>query len=242
MPESSIIVPHYRTPKHLRLCLGLVQHYTPEPHELIVVDNGSEAGEIEFVQEIQNTILVRRKQASMDMIAHAQALDAGVERASGRYVVALHSDSFVICLGWLSFLIDRLENGQWSIVGPDTHKLYPMSPTEKVAALLRRKRETRMMRPLFAAYRAEVLRTHKFVHYEDVGELSVPYVRSGKADFIPRLEAAKYVFHLGGTTRLELLHHRRKAQREKTRRFRKFLERPEVRFIAMQQGFPWADV
>jgi hypothetical protein len=166
----------------------------------------------------------------MEMLAHAEALDAGIAVARGARIVTLHSDCYVFDPGWLDFLLGRADEGRYDIVGTQTHKLYPPSTWERLKERFGRPPRPRVVRPLFALYRAEVFRDRKFAFFGDVGWLSVPYLETGRAAIIAREDACRYAFHLGGTTRIENLgRHRPTARRRKERALRAFLERPEVR-------------
>ena len=231
MNFASIIIPHYRTPRQLRMCIKLIRHYTVKPYELIIVDNGSEERDIQFLQNYPDIILIRRLQKEMDMIAHGEALDVGIERAKGSYVVTLHSDSFVIHRDWLTLLIRRLEKNGYDIYGPSTHRLYPVGWYERLKSLYVSKDKPHMIRPLFSIYRADIFVKDRFSDHQDVGGLSIPYVEAGRAGFLAREEACRYVFHIGGTTRLTNLQHRKKAQRKKDHQFKEFLGKEEVRRV-----------
>lgn len=228
MKLPSIIVPHYNTPDQLEICIKLIRYYTPQPYELIVVDNGSKESDFGFLNAYPDIILIRRVQDKIGMEAHGEALDVGIEKAKGFYIVTLHSDSFVIHKDWLAFLIGGLEKGDYDIFGPYTHKLYPLSRMKRLKRLLGKKEELSMIRPLFSIYRAAIFREKKFSAAYDVGELSVPFVESGKAAILQQEEACRYVYHLGGTTKLENLRHRKKASEKKERQYKKFLQMREV--------------
>jgi GT2 family glycosyltransferase len=228
--DVSIVIPHYRTPEHLAVAIRCIRRFTARPHELIVVDNGTEERLLAPFAADPGLVLVRREQRpiarrAMEMLAHAEALDAGIARASGRVLVLMHSDSYVIREDWLDHLLSRLEAAPGlAIVGPETHKLYPPGFFERLRARFRRPPHPRVIRPLYAAYRAEIFRDRKFAFFGDVGWLSVPYLETGRAAIIPREEAARFVFHLGGTTRIaNLPDHRPTARRRKERRFQAFL-------------------
>ncbi len=229
MDLASIVIPHYRTPELLDLCLRLLRRYTASPHEIIVVDNGSDEETLAGLRRREGIALLERTQEpdQLGQDAHKEALDLGIARACGRYVVALHSDTFVLRAGWLDFLRMRLEEGGYAVFGPMTHRLYP---APLWARLVRREREeAEWIRPVFTIYRADVFEKLHFVDFPDVGHLTAPLVAAGRAGFLSRAEAARWAFHMGGMTRLALLDHRRTAKRRKARRFARFLARSEIR-------------
>jgi glycosyltransferase involved in cell wall biosynthesis len=230
---ASIVIPHYRTPDQLDLCLRCIDHYTDEPHETLVVDNGSGEETLARLRQRAGITLLERAQdpSKLDQDAHKAALDLGIAHAHGRFVVTLHSDTFVLRKGWLRFLISRLEDGDLAAFGPTSHRLYPTPAWRRLLRLDREKAEAAWIRPVFTIYRAEIFEKLHFVDFDDVGTLTAPLVAEGRVGFLSRREAAVWAFHMGGTTRLETLRHRRKAKRRKDRQFRHFLARPEIRRV-----------
>ncbi len=223
----SIVVPHYNTPTELNLCLACINHYSREPIEILVVDNGSTEEVLESLTLPTGARLLKRRQSALDQDAHKAALDMGVEHAVGDLIVTMHSDAFVLRSDWLSYLKDTLED-RYLIAGPNTHRLTPQPLFGRLKRRLKKQPAPTMIRPLFAIYRTEVFKECRFMDFADVGRLSTAFLESGRARFIPRDEAVKYVFHVGGTTRLANLNHRGKARRRKARQFAKLLKRPEI--------------
>lgn len=227
----SIIIPHYNTPVELNLCLDCLRHYTGEETEILVVDNGSPQQALSRIRLPSNARLLERQQESMDQEPHKAALDMAIEQASGKLVVALHSDSFVLHERWLRFLRECLR-GDLMIAGPSSHKLYPPTFWERwKVRLKKRQEEIHRIRPVFTIYRREVFEKAGFSDFKDVGDISLPYLEAGRARLLSREEVLPYVFHLGGTTRLSNLQHRRKASKKKSRQTEAFLRRPEVRRV-----------
>ena len=231
--QSSIVIPHYKTPDHLEWCLRCLAHFTDEPHEVVVVDNGSGEAMVAPLRERKDIVLVEREQGpDLDQVAHMEALDAGIARARGRHIVGLHTDTFVFRRGWLRFLRERLEAQQYLAYGPSHHRLYPPTLAERLREWWRPEPDDRRwIRPVFTIYRREIFEERKFADYGDVGELTASYVDAGRAGFLPRREAAEWAFHVGGTTKLKLLQHRKRARKRKDRHWQRFLARDEVRAL-----------
>jgi glycosyltransferase involved in cell wall biosynthesis len=228
---ASIIIPHYRTPELLDLCLRLIQRYTDSPHEVLVVDNGSGPEILESLRRREGIALLERTQDpdELDQVAHKEALDLGVARARGRFIVALHSDTFVLRAGWLQFLRSRLTEGDHAVFGPASHRLYAVPFWARLLGRDGEPEDPEWIRPVFTIYRAEVFEKLRFADFPDVGHLAAPLVAEGRAGFLSRAEAARWAFHVGGMTRLTVLDHRQTARRRKARRFKRFLARPEIR-------------
>ena len=233
-PLASIIVPHYNTPVELNLCLACLAHYTREPAEILVIDNGSTQEVLDQLALPPGGRLLSRQQTSLDMSPHKAALDLGVEHSRGQFIVAMHSDAFVLRPDWLSFLMGLLEP-PYVMAGPSTHKLQPPTLRRRIERIFAtRKSRAPMIRPLFAIYRREIFEGARFSDFDDVGGISVEPLRSGNARTIGADIAARYVFHLGGITRLANLQHRRTARRKKARQFSRLLAMPAIRAVPRQ--------
>jgi hypothetical protein len=226
----SVIIPHYNTPVEMNLCLDCLRYYTEEAIEIIVVDNGSPPEALDALRLRPGARLLERTQVTMDQEAHKDALDMGIASASGDQIVAIHSDCFMLCHGWLPFLKSFLGDG-CKIAGPGSHKLYPPSVWEQLKHSRRKEPTGTRIRPVFTIFDTEVFAGARFSDYADVGGISVPYLEIGAARMLTRQEVIPYVFHLGGTTRLSILRHRPKALRRKSRQTAAFLKRPEIRRI-----------
>lgn len=118
----------------LRVCINVVQQYTPEPHELWVVDNNSPIGKFEwlldlpainlilnrttpipppgrgFFQQIVNRFAGDFVQQKWGSYANAAALELAVQviDPQSHYLMTLHMDSMPCREGWLSFLHSKL--------------------------------------------------------------------------------------------------------------------------------------
>jgi glycosyltransferase involved in cell wall biosynthesis len=230
---ASIVIPHYRTLDRLELCLRCLERFTPEPHERIVVDNGSDAATLDALRARRDILLLERQQGEeTGHRAHAGALDLGISRSRGEYVVTIHSDLFVRREGWLGFLIGELESGPYEIVGPGTQHIQPYTLYERARRALGRKRVPRRLGPVFSIYRRRVFDRARFADFEKVWQIAEPLREAGRTKFISREEASHWAFHSGGTTKLSLFAHRRKAAAVKSRQFEAFLAQPEIRALA----------
>lgn len=93
MTLVSVIVPSWNTREHLRACLEALKGSLPPSSEVIVVDNGSRDASARMVHErFPWARLVRN--ARNTGLAHA--LNQGVERARGAYVLFLSPDAQVV--------------------------------------------------------------------------------------------------------------------------------------------------
>lgn len=91
----SLIIPVYNDEKHVSQCLESAVNQSCCPHEIIVIDDGSEDGSGEIAEEYQ------RKYAFVKVIHHTQnqglmrSWHHGVTLAEGGYIAFLDSDDWV---------------------------------------------------------------------------------------------------------------------------------------------------
>ena len=90
MPEASVVIPTYNRKELLDQALETVQVQTYEPLECIVVDDGSTDGTREFLEGLDYDAL--RTIYHDENRGQSLARSAGIEAASGEYVLFLDSD------------------------------------------------------------------------------------------------------------------------------------------------------
>lgn len=91
MKLVSAVVPNWNGREYIGRCLECVFGQTYWPMEVIVVDNGSTDGSAEIVEALRDVILVRSPRNR----GFAWAMNRGIERSSGEYVLSLNSDVFL---------------------------------------------------------------------------------------------------------------------------------------------------
>ena len=108
---ASIVIPHYQTEDLVRLCLRAIRRSTDHPYEVIVVDNHSRDGSLQYLRSVGWIRLIERGEAAETeaAYAHASAMDAGAAAAHGRWLVSFHTDTIVRRRGWLGVLLARLQ-------------------------------------------------------------------------------------------------------------------------------------
>ena len=93
MPEFSIIIPVYNIEKYLEECVTSVTKQTYENYELILIDDGSsdKSGSLcdEFAMKDDRIYVIHQENSGL-----SAARNAGVDYASGRYIIFLDSDDF----------------------------------------------------------------------------------------------------------------------------------------------------
>ena len=124
VPEdlASIVIPHYQTPDLARLCLRAIRRLTNPAYEVIVVDNHSQDGSLEYLRSVGWIRLIERgPETEPDAVfAHASAMDIGTAAARGHWLVSFHTDTIVRREGWLEAMLGRLrENPKAAALGAD---------------------------------------------------------------------------------------------------------------------------
>jgi GT2 family glycosyltransferase len=118
--KTSIIIPLWNQLAYTQQCLESVDAFTPEDHEVILIDNGSTDGTAEWVKgEIlkhpEYRLIVNETNRGA-----AGATNQGILASTGDYLCFLNND-VVVSKEWLTGLIDALEIApDIGMVGPRT--------------------------------------------------------------------------------------------------------------------------
>src|SRR5579863_1643544 len=120
---SSIIVPCCNQRGFTQLCLRALFRHTRPAWELIVVDNGSADGTGPYLEGVRDAAPVPVTVVSnRENLGFPRAVNQGLERARGEYLVLLNNDA-VVTDGWLDQLIAltsvRGDSGDRATCGPD---------------------------------------------------------------------------------------------------------------------------
>jgi len=120
---TSIIILCFNALAYTRQCLESIALFTPEPHEIIIVDNASTDGTGAFLKDYA------RCNAHVTVITnpvntgYAAGNNQGIKQARGTYVVLLNND-VIVTEGWLGRLIGHLEDHpENGMVGPVTNAI-----------------------------------------------------------------------------------------------------------------------
>ena len=118
---TSIIILCCNGLKYTRQCLESIEQCTPEPHEIIIVDNASTDGTPEFLrhyaEEHDNVTLIMNDRNR----GYASGNNQAIRIAHGEYVVLLNND-VVVTHGWLGRMIEHVKGlGDIGMVGPVTN-------------------------------------------------------------------------------------------------------------------------
>lgn len=120
---TSILILALNQLEHTRACLDSIEAHTPQPHEVIIVDNGSTDGTPEYLRQWQgageNRIVIRNQSNRGFAAGNNQALSL----AKGQTVVLLNNDT-IVTEGWLSSLLAPFKlHPQVGMVGPMSNNI-----------------------------------------------------------------------------------------------------------------------
>jgi GT2 family glycosyltransferase len=119
----SIVVVSYDNLPFTRLCLESVLESTDYPgYELIVVDNGSTDGSVEYLQELAEQHPHVQVQLFGGNAGFAHACNHGLAMATGGVLVLLNNDTMTPP-GWLGKLVAKLRDPSIGLVGPVTNRI-----------------------------------------------------------------------------------------------------------------------
>jgi GT2 family glycosyltransferase/Flp pilus assembly protein TadD/glycosyltransferase involved in cell wall biosynthesis/2-polyprenyl-3-methyl-5-hydroxy-6-metoxy-1,4-benzoquinol methylase len=115
---TSIIILTHNQLDHTKLCLQTLEQHTPQPHELILVDNGSTDGTVPYLRHYAAGRDHIRLIENADNRGFAAGNNQGLAIAQGDYVVLLNNDT-VVTADWLARLLNVFEQyPDTGIVGP----------------------------------------------------------------------------------------------------------------------------
>jgi glycosyltransferase involved in cell wall biosynthesis/GT2 family glycosyltransferase/2-polyprenyl-3-methyl-5-hydroxy-6-metoxy-1,4-benzoquinol methylase len=116
----SIIISLDGIQNRLRDCLASIQQYTCEPHEIIFIDNGATKGIQKWAQRMVSDHPNYRLLKVGKESHWPGCVNRGLNAASGKLVVILHS-SMMVPEGWLAGMLDCLHRDcRIALVGPMT--------------------------------------------------------------------------------------------------------------------------
>ncbi|MEE2876809.1 MAG: glycosyltransferase family 2 protein [Candidatus Neomarinimicrobiota bacterium] len=111
----SIIIPHYNGIEIVSECLDSLKASTFTDKEVIVVDNASEDGSTEWIEQNHSEVLLLRNRINE---GYAGGCNKGAEMAKGEFLLFLNNDT-VHEIGWLEPLVEELRTN------PETASVQP---------------------------------------------------------------------------------------------------------------------
>jgi len=120
-PMVSIVIPTWNQLAYTQICLKELVRMTPGFYELIMVDNGSTDGTVEYLEShatCQMPHATLKIIKNKENLGFAKACNQGIRKATAPYILLLNNDT-VVTQGWLQGLIECMERSpQIGVVGP----------------------------------------------------------------------------------------------------------------------------
>ncbi|MGI1690245.1 glycosyltransferase [Thermoanaerobacter uzonensis] len=116
---SSIIILTHNQLTYTKLCIESIRQYTDVPYEIIVVDNASTDGTVEWLKKQKDILLIENDRN----MGFAAGCNQGIKASKGEYIVLLNNDT-IVTKNWLKNMIDFLNlHDDAGIVGPVTNNI-----------------------------------------------------------------------------------------------------------------------
>ncbi|MFN0152027.1 MAG: glycosyltransferase [bacterium] len=113
-PKTSIVILTWNELEYTKKCVASIRKHTPEPHEIIFVDNGSTDGTPEWLATMPGAKVI----ANAKNLGFAAGANQGIRAATGERILLLNNDTLVT-EGWLSTLGAHLDaDASCGLVGP----------------------------------------------------------------------------------------------------------------------------
>ncbi|WP_227551706.1 glycosyltransferase family 2 protein [Metabacillus sediminilitoris] len=121
MSLTSIIILTLNNLEKTKKCLVSIRKYTHQPYELIIVDNGSTDGTIQYLKKFPDIKLICNKQNK----GFAGGCNQGMKLAKGEQLLLLNNDT-IVSHHWLDNLLKALYiSPRIGMVGPLTNSTNP---------------------------------------------------------------------------------------------------------------------
>lgn len=121
-PAASIVILTRNQLEHTVRCLESIERHTPEPHEIVIVDNGSTDGSVDWLKEWAEGRPNARLLLNHRNAGFGAGCNVGMAASRGTDFVLLNNDT-VVTEGWLGRQLDRLaDDPNVGIVGPMTNR------------------------------------------------------------------------------------------------------------------------
>lgn len=94
--QTDLVIVTYNSTSVIQRCLDAIQQHTDVPHTIIVVDNGSSDGTVEYVKSRTDIVLIENGRN----LGYASAVNRGILSGTSETIVVMNPDVFVTS-GWL---------------------------------------------------------------------------------------------------------------------------------------------
>ncbi len=104
-PLVSIIIPHFNGKEILQNCLASLEKTNYSNLQVILVDNGSTDGSVEYAQRESPWIQIKKNEKNL---GYAGGCNSGLEKAQGKYILFLNNDT-IVDTEWLAKIVEQCE-------------------------------------------------------------------------------------------------------------------------------------
>ena len=109
--------------RYTRECVASIQQHTPEPHEILFVDNGSTDGTVAWLERQAREHSHYRLITNPTNLGFSKGCNQGIAASRGEFVLLLNND-VVVTPGWLSGMLECLQREpEAGFVGPMTNAI-----------------------------------------------------------------------------------------------------------------------
>jgi len=109
-----IVIINYNTKEEIKDCLESIKELTDYNYQVIVVDNNSTDGSIEYLESLDWIDLIKND----DNLGYARACNQGIKKGNSEYILLLNSD-IRVTEGWLKPLVEMASSDdEIAVVGP----------------------------------------------------------------------------------------------------------------------------
>jgi GT2 family glycosyltransferase/ADP-heptose:LPS heptosyltransferase/lipoprotein NlpI len=130
---ASIVILTFNGLKYTKECVESIRKNTPEPHEIIFVDNGSTDGTVKWLRQMVKGNPRYHLIENKKNLGFSKGCNQGLTASSGEYLLLLNND-VVVTKGWLSGMLECLKSDpDFGIIGPMTNNI---SGNQKVDGVL----------------------------------------------------------------------------------------------------------
>jgi hypothetical protein len=106
MPYVSVVIVNWNGKAFLPACLEALQSQTFQDYKVVLVDNGSTDGSVDYLREHFPEVCIIANQENRGFAA---ATNQGIRITTSRYIATLNNDT-VVAPGWLQALIEVAES------------------------------------------------------------------------------------------------------------------------------------
>ncbi len=127
LPLVSVVIVNWNGLRFLEDCLSSLFKQSYQAFEVIMIDNGSTDGSVEFIRSnFPRTVIIENK----ENLGFAAANNQGIRAARGKYIATLNNDT-KLDNNWLSSLVNLAESSE-SCVGMWAPKILSMKEPTKI--------------------------------------------------------------------------------------------------------------